>query len=68
MLETLLADTGRAMELQTDGPYLPVACRPAAEPINVQGALLQWYAECADDSQDARGAPRRRGVWPSSPW
>lgn len=49
VLETLLADTDRAMVLQTDGTYRPVTGQPGAEPINAQEALLRWYTERTDD-------------------
>ncbi len=61
VLETLLADTDRAMELQTDGTYLP-AVHAGSEPVNAQEAFLGWYTERSDDSQGAHGAPRGRGV------
>ena len=49
VLAALLADTDRAMELQTDGSYLPVARTPSTEPSNAQEALLRWYTERTDD-------------------
>ena len=61
VLETLLADTDRAMELQTDGTYLP-AVHADSESVNAQEAFLRWYAVRSHDSQGAHGAPRGRGV------
>ena len=61
VLETLLADTDRAMELQTDGTYLP-AVHAGNESVNAQDAFLRWYTERSDDRQGAHGAPRGRGV------
>ena len=49
VLQTMLADTDRAMELQTDGSYLPVRGKPHARKINAQEKLLRAYT-----------APRRR--------
>jgi polyphosphate kinase len=43
VLQTMLADTDRAMELQTDGSYLPVRGRPHARRINAQEKLLRAY-------------------------
>ena len=44
VLETLLTDTDRAMELHTDGSYHPVDRPEDAEPINAQERLLETYA------------------------
>ena len=49
VLKTLLADTDRAMELQTDGSYRPVRGKPHARRINAQEKLLRAYT-----------SPRRR--------
>ena len=48
VLQAMLADTDRAMELQTDGSYRPVR-KPHARRINAQEKLLRAYA-----------SPRRR--------
>ena len=47
--QTLLADTDRAMALQTDGSYRPVRGKPHARRINAQEKLLRAYT-----------SPRRR--------
>ncbi len=44
VLETLLADTDRAMELDTEGSYHPVDRAEDAESINAQKRLLDTYA------------------------
>ena len=44
VLETLLADTDRAMELDTEGSYHPVDRAEDAESINAQERLLDTYA------------------------
>ena len=44
VLETLLTDTDRAMELHTDGSYDPVERDEHVEPINSQERLLETYA------------------------
>ena len=49
VLKALLADTDRAMELQTDGSYRPVRGKLHARRINAQEKLLRAYT-----------APRRR--------
>ena len=49
VLQSLLADTDRAMALQTDGSYRPVRGRPHARRINAQEKLLRAYT-----------SPRRR--------
>ncbi len=41
VLQTLLADTDRAMELQTDGSYRPVHRKARAGRINAQEKLLR---------------------------
>ena len=43
VLRTLLADTDRAMELQTDGSYRPVRGKPHARRVNAQEKLLRAY-------------------------
>ena len=43
VLKALLADTDRAMELQTDGSYRPVRARPHARRVNAQEKLLRTY-------------------------
>ena len=43
VLQTLLADTDRAMALQTDGAYRPVHRKPRARRINAQERLLRAY-------------------------
>ena len=43
VLETMLSDTDRTMELQTDGSYHSVAVEPGSEPINSQEQLLEAY-------------------------
>ena len=49
VLQTLLADTDRAMALQTDGSYRPIRGKPHARRLNAQEKLLRAYA-----------SPRRR--------
>ena len=49
VLQAMLADTDRAMELQTDGSYRPIRGKPHARRINAQEKLLRAYA-----------SPRRR--------
>ena len=44
VLETLLADTDRAMELDTEGSYHPVDRAEDADSINAQERLLDTYA------------------------
>ncbi len=44
VLEALLTDTDRAMELHTDGSYHPVGPDDGVEPINSQERLLETYA------------------------
>ena len=44
VLERLLADTDRAMELDTEGSYHPVGRAEDAESINAQERLLDTYA------------------------
>ena len=44
VLETMLGDTDRAMELQTDGSYLPIRTKPGARPVNAQEKLLRAHA------------------------
>ena len=44
VLETLLADTDRAMELDTEGSYHPVDRAEDADSINAQKRLLDTYA------------------------
>ena len=44
VLETMLADTDRAMELRTDGSYRPVRTKPGARAVNAQEKLLRAHA------------------------
>ncbi|MCY4025042.1 MAG: polyphosphate kinase 1 [Acidobacteria bacterium] len=44
VLETMLADTDRAMVLRTDGSYRPVRRKPGAKPVNAQEKLLRAHA------------------------
>jgi polyphosphate kinase len=43
VLETLLSDTHRAWELQSNGSYVRVRPPEGAEPLNSQQVLLEWY-------------------------
>jgi polyphosphate kinase len=45
VLESLLRDTHRAWELQTDGSYLPVRPSEGVEVLNSQQFLMDWYAK-----------------------
>ena len=49
VLATMLSDTDRTMELETDGSYHHVAVDPGAEPINAQERLLEIYARRPQD-------------------
>ena len=44
VLETMLADTDRAMVLRTDGSYRPVRTKPGAKPVSAQEKLLRAHA------------------------
>jgi polyphosphate kinase len=45
VLESLLSDTHRAWELQTDGSYTRVQPPEGVEPLNSQQFLLDWYSK-----------------------
>jgi polyphosphate kinase len=45
VLESLLSDTHRAWELQTDGSYLRVRPAEGVDPLNSQQFLMDWYSQ-----------------------
>jgi polyphosphate kinase len=47
VLETMLSDTHRAWELQSNGSYVRVRPPEGAEPLNSQQVLLEWYQKNA---------------------
>jgi len=51
VLETLLSDTHRAWELQTNGSYVRVRPPEGAQPLNSQQALLEWYQKNSAPSE-----------------